>query len=761
MRFFREIASYFDEIRRGVARFSISPVAAVALPVGAILLPVALYFWFIARNGVNVPRWDDWEIIPIASGLLHGNLSASMLWSQHNENRMPVAYLFDLLFTRWGNLNFRALMFFSASLIVVAYGLLAWSYFRGRRFGWWALVPVAFIGFSLAQHDNPLWGFQIAWYLVTVCLAATLYCLITVEEGTQWKLIGAIAAAAVGSFCSFQGLLIWPAGAVVLLLRNGRRGIITLWALAAVAVAFAYFAGFNLGATGGGSVPEALARPDRFVPFLLVQVGSVAAGTIPASPWGYAGLGIFGFLLLAVSAVVVVSAWRRRPDPQLALASALIVFALLFDILVYIGRSASGVFSATTSRYTTYNLLLLLGNYFGLLALLRLTVGPELRRIKVIAATFAALLTAQVAASSGIGLSVGEAQRIASLQSDEITRNYLDATPNQVQTYEYPNVEVFRKLAALAQRDRLSTFSNAGRCDASQGWAPHLSSRQSHGSVDPMPLSADGSLLLYVNGNRGASEAWRVLSDLYIKRPDLAASYPAWGITFPSSLLAWAGTPSASTYARGALTSYQTEYRSMFDVAKRSLAEGHHAPDLPYVVMPVPAALSAMLLESDRAVEAWRVLSILYFERQDLVRAFPGIDPEFPKQYVDWAVNSAKSEDVDGTGSLLRGYTVELRAMQNVMASAPHQPDGLASEGVLPAPRSLNELLASDPATYAAWMLVSAAYRSDREPHPISEANSECLALNLVSWAGRVGSSQPLFLTYAGQISRMRDALER
>ena len=72
MNFVRDVNASFNKVRRGARRFD--GVAIIAL-----LLPIALYFWYIARDGVNVPRWDDWEIVPIASGFLHGGLTASMM----------------------------------------------------------------------------------------------------------------------------------------------------------------------------------------------------------------------------------------------------------------------------------------------------------------------------------------------------------------------------------------------------------------------------------------------------------------------------------------------------------------------------------------------------------------------------------------------------------------------------------------------------------------------------------------------------------
>ena len=533
--------------------------------------------------------------------------------------------------------------------------------------------------------------------------------------------------------------------------------------IVALVATLVYFAGFNFGATGGGSIPAALVRPDLLFPFILVQLGSVAAGTDPFSFWGYLGLGIFGLLLLAVSAVVVAGAWEHRPDPQLALASGLIIFALLFDISVYFGRGAAGIGSATTSRYTTYNLLLLLGDYFGLLVLFRVNSGAQRRRVRRVAGIFAVLLLVQVGAASTLGLSSGETQRLYALESAKVTLHYLDATPSQIQTFEYPNVPEFRKLSALAQRDNLSIFANVKNCESPEGLRRWLSSTKVDTGADPKPFEATGALESYLANHRRANEAWRTLLELHANHLDLAVGYPAWGITFPASLLAWAGTENASTYAGGALAAYSPEYGAMFEVAKKSLAEGNHPKDLPDVVLPAPQALTALLLDDDRAAEAWRVLSILYFERGDLVRAFPGLDFEFPKRYIDWAVSSSKSPDLDGTGSLLRGYAGELQSMQSILASVePGRADGLTSDRVLPIPHSLESLLTGDPSSYAAWMLLSDVYRGHRNVQPPIQPPSECFDLVLVRWASGPGhfSDRALSL-YTEQLDGIRDALER
>ena len=54
----------------------------------AALVPIILYFVFVARYGVNFIYLDEWSNVSMLHAAIHGNLTWSMLWAQHNENRM-------------------------------------------------------------------------------------------------------------------------------------------------------------------------------------------------------------------------------------------------------------------------------------------------------------------------------------------------------------------------------------------------------------------------------------------------------------------------------------------------------------------------------------------------------------------------------------------------------------------------------------------------------------------------------------------------
>ena len=71
-----------------------------------------------------------------------------------------------------------------------------------------------------------------AWYLVMAALALALF-LLDRPVLNWFVLAGAIAAAVVGSFSSLQGLLIWPAGLVLLYCRKRQRTLVVAWILSA------------------------------------------------------------------------------------------------------------------------------------------------------------------------------------------------------------------------------------------------------------------------------------------------------------------------------------------------------------------------------------------------------------------------------------------------------------------------------------------------------------------------------------------------
>ena len=58
-----------------------SYAAALAIPAGVVLA-------LVLRHGVNVPFWDQWELVGLLAAASDGTLTWAEIFRQHNEHRM-------------------------------------------------------------------------------------------------------------------------------------------------------------------------------------------------------------------------------------------------------------------------------------------------------------------------------------------------------------------------------------------------------------------------------------------------------------------------------------------------------------------------------------------------------------------------------------------------------------------------------------------------------------------------------------------------
>ena len=193
------------------------------IPVATVLgfaIPAVAYLWMIHAYGVNVIFADQWDDVALIGHAFSGTLHFSTLWSQHYENRIFFPNLIVLALGYTTHLNVLTEEYLSALMLFGATALVICAHKRRspeRRWIWYC--PVAFLLLSLAQAVNALWGFQMAWYLVLLMTHPALFLLD--QEPQRWPVFGcAVAAAVIASFSSLQGLLVWPAGLLLIYLRR-------------------------------------------------------------------------------------------------------------------------------------------------------------------------------------------------------------------------------------------------------------------------------------------------------------------------------------------------------------------------------------------------------------------------------------------------------------------------------------------------------------------------------------------------------------
>jgi hypothetical protein len=432
-----------------------------------------LYVTFVAVYGVNGLWFDDWGFVGIVHAAHTGHLSLSLLWTQHNENRMVIPYLAMLAIALPTHYDTKVMMLLDAVVFVATFGvwLAIVSSFCQRKVTLPLVAVCGVVWFSLADWQNALWGFQLAWYLILGALMAMLLLLLnrSPDRTELGRLIGAVVVAAVASYSSAQGLLLWPVGLICLAWgwrgprRSSARFEAPIWVGAGAVATAIYFVDYS----GNGFSPDVLIDSPRLVvDSVLANIGNVFPSASPL-------LGVHevlgAVLLVATGVVSYLSLRDPKLEPRGALPLCLLVFALLFDVSVTTDRLIFGLALSVTSRYTMANLLLPLGLIaFGWS---RLPSGVQLRRLPTaviaIGGVCGALVLVQLAVSTDYGLRQAAHHQAVMSTANRIVVNF-DRIPRAEQRcYEFALVGdagLVGNLTAIreAQSEGLSMFS-AGR----------------------------------------------------------------------------------------------------------------------------------------------------------------------------------------------------------------------------------------------------------------------------------------------------------
>jgi hypothetical protein len=330
-----------------------------ALAATLLLFGVVTTGWFVNRLAVNTIYFDQWSDVNLVAHLKSGTLGFGALWAQHNENRIFVPNLIVLLLAESVHLNNRVEVAISACLWWTTCLLLVAAHRRrSPSLGWVWYCPVILVFASFVPLADTLFGFNLSWFLVLVSLAASLF-LLDGSVLSRGALAGAVAIAVIGTFSSFQGLLIWPAGVVLLLLRHRPRSQVAAWLASAVLAISLYFIGYNFAATTGQGGALGLT-----LKFFFFSLGNVFGSDFANGASGAEDVSIAVGIVIFVLAVGAVVQGVRRPVAGAPLGVALITYGLLFSAIAT-RRTTLGV--NAESRYVVFVLTVWLGGYLAVL----------------------------------------------------------------------------------------------------------------------------------------------------------------------------------------------------------------------------------------------------------------------------------------------------------------------------------------------------------------------------------------------------------
>ncbi len=383
-------------------------------------LPVAVFGWLVATNGVNTLVWDDWERAPIIEKWESSTLTFEDLYAPHIDHRIFFPRLVSLGLHIIGVRDLRwemALTFFTGLLAGVAFYRLLRDSFVSRK----AACAIAFAAnlviFSPLAFDNWLWSIQLAMMLPGTCLLWALWCA-TQDWSWNRKFWACSCLALIGVHSFSHGLVILPAVfAVVALLRletGAHRGKILFlcwWGLfSAVVIGFYFGYGYvttsqhSYGASPGDPTPATLSmeqlisRPGKWFSFTALLLGNLPARMLSTNPMefgmvfgiGGASLLLLFFLLLLLFRRRDTGMWNRVV-PWLTLGAVILVTASGMAA----GRAGfSPLPRALVTRYVSTTQYLLLADFVLILLVLD-RFWPRLQTLRIMGITLFSALSLQ------------------------------------------------------------------------------------------------------------------------------------------------------------------------------------------------------------------------------------------------------------------------------------------------------------------------------------------------------------------------------
>lgn len=214
-----------------------------AIAVAHACIPPMLVAWLIATRGVDVPFGDSWAAsVELAARASGGELRFRDILEPYGPHPYVPTQIVTVAFARWGDWNQQRELWISPLLALL---ILATARATAQRLrpdlAPWLLVVFSWLVFAPRQVRNWLWSFQNAWFFGALFVVATIAILAT--RRTSWRaLAGAATMAGLASLSILPGVLAWPVGALVLLIRREHpRAQLGAWVAAAATLAFPFW----------------------------------------------------------------------------------------------------------------------------------------------------------------------------------------------------------------------------------------------------------------------------------------------------------------------------------------------------------------------------------------------------------------------------------------------------------------------------------------------------------------------------------------
>ncbi|MEA5457414.1 hypothetical protein VB796_00085 [Arcicella sp. LKC2W] len=342
-----------------------------------ILLPIALYFYFLSEYAINIPKWDDHALKAFivefqnADGLV---AKIQSIFKQHNEHRIAFDRFFTLIvFYLHGTIEYRWLMWIG-NFTLIGILFIFFRVFKKTNLPIAYFAPIPLIFFQLQLWENTFWGMAAIQNFGVVFFILGLIYLVSSAKKSHFYL--AILFAFFATYTSGNGITAFPICIVLLLLQKRFRESIIFGLISAILI-FLYFFHYQM--------------PPSNPPMNGIGIGKIALGflsflgsafdLLPYSSGRIKLTILFGTFLFILSGIIAIYLIfnsklinQRRELSQIELfILGTLMFLIGTGIVVTYTRISFGEIGLLTSRYKIYSILLTVTLYLSIVSKLNLT----------------------------------------------------------------------------------------------------------------------------------------------------------------------------------------------------------------------------------------------------------------------------------------------------------------------------------------------------------------------------------------------------
>lgn len=333
-----------------------------------LLLPVAGFFGYFFYLRYNIPWFDEYENIPFFLQRFLDAQTIQARWEAllrpNNEHRVLYARLVvygQYLLT--GGISFGGLMLWGNLGLVVILGLL-YQTVRRLRLSVAYMLPVPLMLFTAQNYLLTFTAIYTLQYLAIIMLVMLTFFVLSQDRTNSNRPVYFALALLLGMLATFSmgnGLLLWPAGAILLVIQR-RWGRLGIWLAVGGLSIYLYFLGYPVQQGNAEGFAYVLKHPLQTIAGFLIFAGSIF-DFFPAWPVEkrvylpfLIGLMVVGFLAYWLVKVV----FRKERNTSMAelflLGCALFLLANMGLIAVFRIRFYFGM--VLHSSYRTYSLVL-------------------------------------------------------------------------------------------------------------------------------------------------------------------------------------------------------------------------------------------------------------------------------------------------------------------------------------------------------------------------------------------------------------------